>query len=156
MKAAKLYRELQLLSMLCNSVQQNLIGSLIVAAIIAISIDVGFLVQLNQIMGNQSHFLVTALLVLSFADCFAIQMVLLGGMVSVCAESKKVLREAKNMKGISVSGQQKLLVTKMWRSCDKIKMKFSDNNFLEELTPLRCFDFSVDMTVNFLLLSRNT
>lgn len=90
---------------------------------------------------------------MAFADGVANNMVLLEGMVSMCAYSKIVLERAKYLTVDFVSRREKLLIKKIWRSCDKIKVKFGDSNFLEELTPLRCLDFSVDMTVQLLLLS---
>lgn len=72
-------------------------------------------------------------------------------MVSVCEYSKKVLKQSKKVKEISMRRKNKVLVKNLWRPCDKIKVRFGDNNFLHELTPLRCVDFSFDMTVQFWL-----
>lgn len=92
---------------------------------------------------------------LSMVDGFSTFMILFGGMVSMCAKSKTLLRQAKGVTGELSSKKEKMLNKKLWRSCDKIKVKFGDNNFLEELTPLRCLNASAEMTVQCMLLSSN-
>lgn len=153
LETPKLYRELQLLNVYCNSVQQNIIGSLILGAIVATCAGLGLLVKLNEKM--DANGMIYVAMIMAFADGVTMLMILLGGMVSVCASSKRVLQEAKGSTKNCVSRKNQLLVKKLWRSCDKIKIKFGDSNFLEELTPLRCLDFSASMTVQLLLLSLN-
>lgn len=46
-------------------------------------------------------------------------------------------KHSKKVKEISTRRKNKLLVKKLWRSCDKIRVRFGDNNFLQELAPLR-------------------
>lgn len=152
LKISKLYRELQLLNTFSNCVQQNIIGSLILGAIVATSTGLGLLVKLNE---NMANVMVYGAMGMAFVDGITMLMILLGGMVSVCASSKIVLKQAKFLELSMVPKKNKMWVKRVWRSCDKLKIKFGDNNFLEELTPLRCLDFSVGLTVQLLLLSTN-
>lgn len=126
---------------------------MILGSIVATCAGLGLLVKLNEKMDVNAMIYVA--MIMAFADGVTMLMILLGGMVSVCASSKRVLQEAKSMKKNCASRKNQLLVKKLWLSCDKIKIKFGDSNFLEELTPLRCLDFSAGMTVQILLLSTN-
>lgn len=153
LETTRLYRQLQLINTFGNNVQKNILGSLILTAIVATSAGLGLLVQLNGRMGNETNAMILVAMGMAFADGLANNMILLEGMVSMCANSKNVLKRAKYLTVDFVSRRENLLIKKIWISCDKIKVKFGDSNFLEELTPLRCLDFSVDMAVQLLLLS---
>jgi len=74
-------------------------------------------------------------------------------MVAVHKTSEKMLVEANRLVGsLEMSRYMKLWVKRFWRSCDEVKIRFGDNNFLDTLTPLRCMDTSMNLTVQVLLL----
>ncbi len=151
----KLYREVQILNNVCNIVQQQMLGSIILASTMALSGGLGVLLQIFEKMNSDTNIMIAVAMVISFADGFVTHAVLLGGMVSVCGNSKKLLQQAKCVRGTNGTRKDIKLTERLWQCSDKIRIKFSDSNFLEELTPLRCLDYAVAMTIQFLLLSRN-
>lgn len=89
-----------------------------------------------------------------FSSCctngFLIVMICLGGMVADRKESKKVLLENKMTNGKNCAEGK--VSRKFWRSCAIIKIKFGSQNYVEELKPLNCLDFSIGLVMQFLLL----
>lgn len=155
LETPNLYRELQLLNKCGNIVHQNIIGSLILAAILATSAGISLLVQLNGSMDNELNTTIFLAMGTALANGLPSNMIFLKGLESVCANSKNVIKYAKCFKDKCFSRKDKLSVKKLFSSCNMLKVKFVNSNFLEELTPLRCFNFAVDMTVQFLIVSRN-
>ncbi len=88
-------------------------------------------------------------------DCMFGILVILGGMVAVYTISKKTLTRAKlAVSQTTMSRYDRRWAKRFLRSCNAIKIKFGANNFFDELTPLRCLDSSLNLTVQVLLLSR--
>jgi len=82
-----------------------------------------------------------------------------GCMVPIYVESKKILGKLKKEKvilndGLSTRSQHLEVKAsqKFYESCSPVRIKLGENNFLEEKTPLRCIDFAMGLTINFLLL----
>lgn len=93
-----------------------------------------------------------AALIICVADCMILLIGLTSGMVRVYKESgylqEKIKRVEENRR-IFCNGK---LHRKYWASCQKVKLKLGVSNCLEELTPLKCVDKALQLTVNLLLV----
>ncbi len=147
---ALVYRQLQILNTLSNSLQQSVVGLLIFIVTLALSMNLSLLIGLISETEEDTSIIMWALFGAIAVDSAAVLLVLLGGMVAVHKTSRDKLQDAKNL---TISSRWS---NKYWRSCSLLKAKFGDNNFLEKLTPLRCFDMGIQLSVQFLLLSRST
>ncbi len=98
------------------------------------------------------NFIIIGVIVLEFVDSISFKLFVLGGMMRTYSMSKEVLA---NLKRLSFeSRRERVWCRKFLKSCDKLKIAFGDCNFLDELTPLRCLDVSVNLSVLILLLTR--
>ncbi len=150
-RAAKVYRQIQVFNLLCNSVQQNCLGILVLVSIVLVGMSLVLLIKTgksNLQQGNITFFIPVALVAL---DCLVILLVLTSGMTQVFVESEKLHIDIK--RSHVKPAVNKRWKRKFWKSCDKIKIKFGDHNFLEKVTPLKCMDCSLQFTVQVLLLS---
>ncbi len=148
-KSTVIYRELQLLNIFCNIVQQSCLGLGIAAAIFIISASVALLVRI------ENNFLIKLTLGIAAIDSLVCLLLVVSGMTSVHKKSKKILKSVYILQKQRTIMSKSILMwsRKFWISCDCIKIKFGEMNYLEELTPLKCFDFSLNLTVQILLLS---
>lgn len=146
-------RNIQLLSNLCNEIQQTvLLTTLIVGTVMVTS---GCLVPLLQIPRTTKNAPVLFMLLGCCVESIICELFVFSGMVTVHKKSKALIRQLmcetcfkrKNRK----DGR---LIRKFARSCCPIKIKFGANNFIEELTPLKCVTFALRLTVQILLLTR--
>lgn len=79
----------------------------------------------------------------------------LGTSSAVHQESKLSLEKMKCELPDVTKKRQREFARRFLGSCDVIKIKFGGNNFIEELTPLKCLDHGVDIAVQILLLGRS-
>ncbi len=151
---AILYRQLQILNMLSNSVQQRCLGVLIFGVILCLSTSLSLAIVIVKGSSQQSY-IVIAMVLIMIINATASILVVFGEMVSVYAKSKEIIQSVKHLEYTYRSRECRRWSRRYWRSCGILKTKFGDNNFLERGTPLRCLDFSFNLTVQFLLLARN-
>lgn len=148
---ALLYRQIQIFNVLNNFVQQGCLGVFIICTTLMISNCFSLLIStLNEI----NIFMTVTFLLVAVNSTIAI-LLFLGGMVSVHLESKKKLLNIRRLELTYYSRAVRRWARRFWRSCEIIKFKFGSNNFIEKQTPLKCLDFAINLTVQFLLLSRN-
>ncbi len=155
-EAALLYREIYIINILCNFVQQKFIGIVMSLVISTLSISLNLMVMhINRSSKVDSKSFIVAFFGLIVVECVFVILVIFEGMVGVNKESKYKLRICKRMVGIYEPVKCKRWLRKYWRSCNVLKVKFGDVNFFEELTLLKCLDLSFNLTVQILLLSGN-
>ncbi len=150
---AQIYRQIQIFNILCNSLQHDCLGVFMIGVMIFLSMSLGLLVKLGSSL--DSGVVIVALLGIVIIDSGFTLLVILGGMVAVHTASEEILAEAKRLGTANLPRNIKMWTKKFWRSCDKVKIRFGDNNFLDKLTPLRCLDTSLNWTIQVLLLLRS-
>jgi len=121
--------------------------TLIISAIASSSAGVAMLIKLHW---NSSNLIALFIFTSCSTNGLLVLMICLGGMVAIRSKSKKVLQENKVMQG--ETQRESKIYRKFWQSCPIIKIKFGAQNFVEELTPLNCLDFTVNLAVQFLLV----
>lgn len=150
-KESAVYRQLQVFNSISNAVQQSCLGLSIVVMILCTSMAFGLLIA-SSVTGATQQVLVAAFLILTVDGTIGI-LVALGGLVRVHSESKNLITVVKRLDYTYMSQVDRRWVKRFWQSCDRLRIKFGDSNFLEDLTPLRCYDCVLDYTVQILLLS---
>ncbi len=106
----------------------------------------------NGTFGETNSLMIASFGVMAVNGFFAI-LVSLGGLVSVFIKSKEIKKGSKMLEISYNCRKERKWARRYWKSCNVIKIKFGESNFLEELTPLKSLHFSLDLTVQFLLLS---
>lgn len=151
---ALIYREIQILGNLNNTVQRHLITPVfIVLALIVQGLSAYILVRLTWSYENLIPLgMYTVLLV----NCALAIIVCIGGMANIRVESVKILQEIRNHEIFFVCrgharGMEFKWLRSYHRSCAPIQIKFG-TNFVEAKTPVRCMEVAVSITVNLLLL----
>ncbi len=150
---AMLYRQLQIFNTLCNSVQQSCLCVFIAGQTVLVSVMLCLLVgHVNEKYEETNKVMIATFTIMTVDGTLTI-LLTLGGMASVFKDSKSTLSATKRLESTLMVKRERLWLQKYLRSCSEIKVKFGDNNFIEELTPLRCVHFAIDLTAQFLLLS---
>lgn len=145
------FRQIQVLVTLANNIsQESALTSLIIAGIAGISTGLAMLIRIPWTSDNIIKLFI-------FMCCtingFLILLVCLGGMVAVHRESKHLLQKTKRTHHYTGKSQmERKMYRKFWRCCAVTKIKFGGTNYVEELTPVNCLNFSINVTVQFLLL----
>lgn len=120
-------------------------------SIMDIAIPLSWLVNMSTMAEKEANIMMIIAMLIGFCDGVALIIVLTGGMLLVSTKSSQVFRVEKVSDAQSFMTKENRWVVRFWRSCRIVKIKFGDNNFLESLTPLRCLDFAVGITVQILL-----
>ncbi len=154
-KNVVVYRQFQILNTLSNLIQRNCLGLLIVVGIIVMASCIGLLVGFFNGAENDTNIFLVAALVILTVDGILCYLVYLGGLVLVYTDCKRRLEFAKRLEWGCGSNADRRWVKRFWKSCDVLKTRFGEDNYLEELTPLNCIDMVFNLAVQFLLLSRN-
>lgn len=150
-----LYREIQIMNVISNSVQQRFLGITMTNFTIGLAMLFNLLVGFVNRTCEETNFIMIIGFALLAVDCILGLLVLLAGMAVVYVESKRKLDECKRVTELYKVASCRRWTKRYWRSCYILKVKFGDGNFLEKLTPLKCLDVAFNLTVQFLLLSRN-
>lgn len=148
------YRKLQLLNILGNQTEQYALAVVISGSILTLSSSFATLVRLAAV-AKDNNWMMKSVFGIAAVDAGVTMLVVLGGMVGAYLDSKRMLER---IRGMEFNDKRVKLVERRWmkrflRSCTLIKIKFGGSNFIEELTPVKCLDFAVQMTVQLLLLS---
>ncbi|CAL8146391.1 unnamed protein product [Orchesella dallaii] len=149
---SKMYRFIQVLSLLMDEILQDVLLTLMGEAILLTAFSLMAMVKLDRNISNAPWLGVLGLLLINSICVFTI---LLGGMVGVHDKSEQGLRDVKNFARHQRRLRQKdrMWLTKFCKSCAPIKVKIGYSNFLEKKTPLMCISFAIDLTVQLLLLA---
>lgn len=158
-KLGVVYRQIELLAVLTNAMQQkNFLISLMVAPILVISFCITALIHLPFDTDHVWSLLTFAMFT---ADSSCMLMVCIGGMVSVYLKSVQVLEQIRGTfhehflerQEIGKNSWERKWCRKFFGgACSTIKIKFGGDSYLEPLTPLNCMDFSNGLTVDLLLI----
>lgn len=151
---ALLYRELQIFDSLVNTVQQNCLAVIVVGDICICSIACVFTVMVFN--GEiTSTFIIIGLLMAAQVDGISVLLLVLGQMVLLHTQSKQVLADIGKLSSSYRNRIDRIWIRRFLKSCKTIRIRFGKANFLEEQTPLRCIDASMNLTVQIMLLTRN-
>ncbi len=151
-KRAKVFRQLQLLNGSLNGIQK---GPPILAFIFTFIVIEAF--ALSTLIGSNTIDLrMKATLFIVTVDCFMGLLIIVGQMGMVNQKSSSLIETMKNShKHLEMSVGDRKWEHRFYRSCSALKILIGSTNFVDELTPLNCLNFSIDCTVNLLLLSGN-
>lgn len=141
------YRELQLLGKSYNDVQTKggMFTNLIVNEILVLTLSLtGFIRELTS--KNEWDFVAVGLFGMLTNNTMFLIIVAIGGMAELRRSSKSILNYS------SRHAFQDRWYKRFRKSCTPIKVTFGAANFIEDLTPLRCIDFAVQLSVELLLL----
>lgn len=149
-----MYRNVQVLSTLWNKVQQNLLGAFIVGATLDVASSLALLSK--GVKEKSFNNLTIGALGLTAIEGIAGLLLMLETPISINRESKKLLANVKQYQymKVGIPGMKSKWGKLFWKSCAALRIKFGENNFLEEATSIRCLDWANDLTVQILLLSR--
>lgn len=152
---SKQYRMLQILGILSNQIQQRLlIPAIFIAAVPMQAFALHMLIRLPLANGRNLGKLLMFIEVVF--NCSLVFLVLLGGMSKVYLQSSKCLDQMKrlNSSNSGINLRSNKWLQRFCRSCSLIKVRFASINFIDELTPLNCVNFSNDLSMQLLLLSK--
>lgn len=152
------YRKIQVLALIGNPIQQQLI--LLPMIIVYEYIPAITLVSLIRTSWSRATLHVAILFLIICLNVVLTNNTILNGFAEVYKESKRFKRTVKKsiMRRVwatrMVSRKKEMdWMMKFVRSCSVIKIKFGSLNFVEEFTPLLCIAFTIETTVNLLLLT---
>lgn len=149
----RIYRQIQILNTLYNETQKIALGAMMICGTLGVSISLAFLVSSLNGGHSKANILVFTTYGMSICNCTFALVIVLGGMVAVSFESEKYLKDVSKLELRQISREKRLWIRRHWRSCAKVKIYFGANNFLENLTPLRCLDWAVNLAVQILLVA---
>lgn len=152
---AKTFREFQLLEIFCNTIQRYMLGAVIMASILDISIPCSCLIHQSTRTDKDLNCMMVLAMLIAVFDGIAFLLVWVCGILQVSAKSKLFLCIARYIDMTTLTTKERKWSRRFYRSSRIVKIKFGDDNFLENLTPLRCLDFSAGITLQILLLSSN-
>ncbi len=144
-----IFRSMQLLTGLINELQA---GSLI-PVIVSLTTLISAFALSTLVKGSNSDMLFVATLFLLLADCCLVVLVILGQMAIMHSRSRTILDTMKRRTTVFLSALDRKWEQRFYRSCSYLKFMIGSVNFVDELTPLNCLQFSVTLSVNVLLLT---
>jgi len=146
-----LYRVIQILALWTNIILNRTLVSLISASITLLALGLAGFVRLEWSSSNLMPLVVSLIMVM---DAGLAVVVLLGGMVGVYLESKRVFQILGERLSTDLPRIERMYLQKFYRSCRLIRINLGSSNFLDALTPLNCLNFAVSITVQILLISQ--
>lgn len=146
------YRHVQLLANVSNNIQQHaIISAPLVECTIAAGVTLAFLVQTA---GTPDNMPALVIMIMACVDSTLFLFLCLGTLAIVYKESRFTLQRIKvNLTNIGCRMERRW-TRKFLRSCSIIKMKFGENNFVDELTPLNCLSHALQICMQVLLVRR--
>lgn len=147
-----MYRHIKLLSTLCNEIQQKMMMIPLLAT--AILANAASLATLTHIQFVSKNWIITCILMTAYVDSTLMVLFTLGGMVTINRRSKAFIEtlESYHIRGLGDTDWK--WISTFRRSCQRLKIKFGDNNFIEKLTPLKCLHCAARLTLQILLCER--
>jgi len=141
------YNQIKLLLIQHNSIHQSLIVVILVnQAMFVVTVALFLLIGMYSKLETSQKLL----FVVVGLDAILVVVVVLGFLGLVYSSSMETLKIAKEIPSL-----RKHLWTKRYiRSWTPLKIGFGSVNYIDQLTGLVCFDFSVNQTVNLLMMDR--
>lgn len=147
-KRAKVFRHIQVLNTLLNEIQKGPPMIVYISALVVL----GAMTLTTIIASPNSD--TAVIMILLWINCFVGISIVLGQMAMVNQKTSGLLSTIRTKRKSPVlSIQDRKWEDRFYRSCLGLKVMISSVNFVDELTPLNCFDMSISTTVNLLLLS---
>ncbi|CAL8121079.1 unnamed protein product [Orchesella dallaii] len=146
--AGKQLRFVQVLAVLVNGILRYMLLAQICGGIGMASVSMAAMIRLNW---DNSNVLSILMAVFVFINTMAVLVISLGGMVTVHLKSKELGQQFKWSSVEYKRGQMKWL-SKFIKSCGFIKIYFGRTNFLEALTPVHCINFTINFSLQLLLI----
>jgi len=150
---ALVYRQNQILAALNNIILQDGLLLTVFEASLLISFCMTILIKMQWTLET----LIVIPLCISLVACGILALLVwLGCMVGIYVESKQLFRRLMNNSNIGISRGSRIdrkWTRKFCMSCMPIKIKIGSSNFIEQGTPLNCFNSAVGLTVNILMVS---
>ncbi|CAL8146979.1 unnamed protein product [Orchesella dallaii] len=151
-EACVTYRSIQVLALLTNILLNTTLTGLVCGSILIEALGLAGFVRLEWVPSN----------FISLAFCFIMVVngtfsliVLLGGMVGVYMESKRVFQALRRNLSVCITEKYKRkFLFRFYKSCRFIRINFGSINFVDTLTPLNFVDFSVNLAVQVLLITK--
>lgn len=150
-----IYRQIQLLAHLHNVIQRgNLLNPMLLGATMLAS--VGLTMAVKCMSSPELNLIQIGFSLLFTVDGNAAILFLIGGISVLYTASKRIVN--KNLKDTLIIREERRLNMhkynqKFWMSCQSlIKMQFGLDSFVDELTPIRCVNFSISLAVQLILL----
>lgn len=149
-RRAKVFRHIQVLTALLNGIQKGPTILVMQSAFVVIGgLALSILVE-NLDLGVA--FVSIALLLT--VNCFMDILIILGQMARVNQKSNGLIRTMRvRQSAIGTSPQDRKWEKRFYRSCSALKIMIGSVNFVDELTPLNCFQCSISLAINLLLLN---
>jgi len=152
-KQSLIYREIQVLSTLNNCINKTVVLIMTLAGITFSAISLTVLVKLKW---TKDNLFTLSYFTLLLCDTVPFLLVCVGGMVGSYVASKNVIAAFTSR----ILNQPPNITARhchRWfgryvKSLLPIKIKIGDNNFLEELTALKCVDVALNLAINVLLV----
>lgn len=149
-----MYRQYQVFNTLTNELQKTCLGVMICATILSISMTLSVLIEMSsKFHADKNIFMITALVTGAVTSAVTL-LTIPGRQISVYTISERCVAAAKKTICTYKPNATQKWARRYWRSCNQLKIKFGDTNYLEKLTQLKCISLSLDLTIQFLLLSR--
>lgn len=152
---AKVFSKLQIFSSLTNCLQQSCLLVFFCMTIFTLSLSINLLVRFVSSESVEKDYSVVVVCIILIFDAGGSILFILWGMVSVFSNSKNCLHLIKELELKCKLKSDRLWLRSFYKSCDKIKIKFGDSNFIEELTPFKCLDFAINVTAQILLVLKD-
>lgn len=152
LERSKLFRHIQVLTVMVNGIQSGPAMILFVTALILVQA-----LSLATLVGGQnSDFNLKATLLLLTVDSLMGMMMILGQMALVNQKTDGLLSSMRQKQySTEIPIRERKWERRFYRSCLPLKIMVSSVSFVDKLTPLNCLDLSLDIAVNLLLLKSN-
>lgn len=146
------YRQLQVLAILVNEVQQGFVTMVTSAAILIIPTCTTALLHGSK---NNGNLLQGMLLVIMIVACALFLLFVLSGIAKLSLYSIEYLECLRRFSAKQYCSRVEIkLLSRYWNSCSRITAKFGAINFVDILTPLKFIDFAAGLTFQLLLVTK--
>jgi len=151
----RLYRQLQILAVLSNSILQTSTLAFTMVALLIMSVSGTVVVKLDWSIRNA---VALSFFARSGMECVNAFLVIFGGgMVPIHLMSREIFVKLRsrfaNRSGFACANR----VERKWfelfcQSCPPLRVRIGESNYVEALTPLRCLECGIQLTVHMLLI----
>lgn len=148
-----MYRKIQVLNGLCNEVQRG--APMFLIMFCGAFINAVAMTGMALVPWSKANVLPLAVFVVLLVYTILFLLVFLGGMANILQYSRRLLQKRRTLElvlGSNGNLNPKKRKQKFYVSCQPIKFKFGELNFVDRLTPLNCTVFANRMTLQLLLL----
>lgn len=147
-------RQLQVLAVVMNEVQQTVIVTFSIVAAIPLA-GIGLVVVIHCFQNNNADYVLLGLAAVLIMNAYFGLSLIYGVMSQLPEKSNELVVSVSSLvKRNMYSGLEKKIIRKFVKSCTPVRAKFGLGNIVDKLTPLICIDQTNALAVNLLLLSQ--